>query len=172
MNGSLIMPYAPHLPTDKCGPTAPGAGDLGKAYGQGAVQGVRCYPEITAIRYSLGSLVPTIGVGSDMIVTRIGNGTQEVPFKQRGLTEENGWMTTLINNYTFSVGWRSVPSFTNLSYVGHVENFRVSLALSHRIIVCLVVLSQNEVTGEMHRFCNPTTQISHALSFISNSAVS
>ncbi|TPP64918.1 hypothetical protein FGIG_04510 [Fasciola gigantica] len=124
MNGALIMPYAPHLPTEKCGPTAQGAGDLGTAYGQGAVRGVRCQPEVTAIRYSVDVLLPTQAVGSDMLVTILGGGTQTVPFKKDGLTEKKGWMTTLVNNYTFEVGWRSQPSFTNLSYVAHVENFR------------------------------------------------
>ncbi|VDP91059.1 unnamed protein product [Echinostoma caproni] len=124
MNGALIMPYAPHLPSSKCGPTAPGAGDLGPAYGQGTVRGVRCLPEVTAIRYSVGQLSPSQGVGGNMTVTLLKGNTQDVPFKSRGLTEPNGWMTTLVNNYTFEVGWRNAPAFTNLSYVAHVENFR------------------------------------------------
>ncbi|KAK4475484.1 hypothetical protein MN116_000801, partial [Schistosoma mekongi] len=124
--GSLVVGKANHLPTDKCGPTAPGAGDLGSAFGQGAVQGVRCLPEVTALRFALDQTNPAGLMGSNMTVTLLDGGTEEVPFKTEALTDKKGWMTTLVNNRTYIVNWKSISTFINLSYIGFLENFRQS----------------------------------------------
>ncbi|KAH8862936.1 Fibrocystin-L [Schistosoma japonicum] len=124
--GSLVVGKANHLPTDKCGPTAPGAGDLGSAFGQGAVQGVRCLPDVTALRFALDQTNPAGLMGSNMTVTLLDGGTEEVPFKTEALTDRKGWMTTLVNNRTYIVNWKSISTFINLSYIGYLENFRQS----------------------------------------------
>lgn len=125
MDGALIMPYAPHLPTEKCGPAATNAGDLGNTFGQGTVPGVRCLPEVTAIRYSVSDIVPMDAIGRNMSVTLVGGGTQDVLQKAGGLNGQSGWVTNLVNNYTFQVGWRDLSPFTNLSYSANFENLRV-----------------------------------------------
>ncbi|CAH8562789.1 unnamed protein product [Schistosoma turkestanicum] len=124
--GSLVVGKANHLPADKCGPSAPGAGDLGSAFGQGAVPGVRCLPDVTALRYAVDQTNPGILMGSNMTVTLLDGGTEEVPFKTQALTDKQGWMTTLVNNRTYIVSWEAKSSFTNLSYIGYLENFRQS----------------------------------------------
>ncbi|CAH8613574.1 unnamed protein product [Schistosoma intercalatum] len=124
--GSLVVGKANHLPTDKCGPSAPGAGDLGSAFGQGAVPGVRCLPDVTALRYAVDQTNPPVLMGSNMTVTLLDGGTEEVPFKSEALTDKQGWMTTLVNNRTYIVNWDARSSFTNLSYIGYLENFRQS----------------------------------------------
>ncbi|CAH8616311.1 unnamed protein product [Heterobilharzia americana] len=122
--GSLIIGKANHLPPEKCGPSAPGAGDLGTAFGQGAVQGVRCLPDVTALRFSVDYTNPAGLTGGNMTVTLLNGGTEQVPFKTEALTDKQGWMTTLINNRTYIVNWNAISTFTNLSYVGYLENFR------------------------------------------------
>ncbi|CAH8626270.1 unnamed protein product [Schistosoma guineensis] len=124
--GSLVVGKANHLPTDKCGPSAPGAGDLGSAFGQGAVPGVRCLPDVTALRYAVDQTNPPVLMGSNMTVTLLDGGTEEVPFKSEALTDKQGWMTTLVNNRTYIVNWDARSSFTNFSYIGYLENFRQS----------------------------------------------
>lgn len=132
--GSLVVGKANHLPTDKCGPSAPGAGDLGSAFGQGAVPGVRCLPDVTALRYAVDQTNPPVLMGSNMTVTLLDGGTEEVPFKSEALTDKQGWMTTLVNNRTYIVNWDARSSFTNFSYIGYLENFRVNQLVDEALI--------------------------------------
>ncbi|VDQ12185.1 unnamed protein product, partial [Trichobilharzia regenti] len=125
--GSLIIGKANHLPADKCGPSAPGAGDLGTAFGQGVIPGVRCLPDVTALRFAVDQVIPARVMGNNMTVTLLNGGTEQVPFKTEALTDKQGWMTTLVNNRTYVVNWNAVSTFSNLSYIGYLENFRVNL---------------------------------------------
>lgn len=140
--GALIVGKANHLPADKCGPDAPGVGDLGAAYGQGKVPGVLCLPEVTALRLTMDEVQPTFTTGRNLTVELIGSGgggggePELVPYKTEGLTEMAGWMTTLVNNHSYIVGWQNMNEFGNLSYSGHLDNFRVSKFKLVDVISC------------------------------------
>ncbi|KAA3680736.1 uncharacterized protein DEA37_0005520 [Paragonimus westermani] len=119
--GALIVGWANHLPADKCGAAI---GNLGTAYSQGDVPGVLCLPEVTALRYTIADIVPKLLAGGKLRVTLLGGGTEDVPYKTRGLTDGAGWMTTLVNNHTYVVNFEGAPAFSNFSYTGHMDNFR------------------------------------------------
>ncbi|KAF6775587.1 hypothetical protein AHF37_03909 [Paragonimus kellicotti] len=119
--GALIVGWANHLPADKCGAAI---GNLGTAYSQGDVAGVLCLPEVTALRYTIADIVPKLLSGGKLHVTLLGGGTEDVPYKTRGLTDGAGWMTTLVNNHTYVVNFEGAPPFSNFSYTGHMDNFR------------------------------------------------
>ncbi|KAF5395129.1 hypothetical protein PHET_07404 [Paragonimus heterotremus] len=119
--GALIVGWANHLPADKCGAAI---GNLGTAYSQGDVAGVLCLPEVTALRYTIADIVPRLLAGGKLHVTLLGGGTEDVPYKTRGLTDGAGWMTTLVNNHTYVVNFEGAPAFSNFSYTGHMDNFR------------------------------------------------
>ncbi|CAL8088348.1 unnamed protein product [Calicophoron daubneyi] len=124
--GGLIVGKANHFPKDKCGPTAPGVGDLGSAYGQGNVPGMLCLADVTALRYVVSGLNNLMTLGGNMTATLVGGGTEFVPYKTMDLTDKDGWMTTLANNHTYTIAWSNVESFGNLSYVGRLDNFRAN----------------------------------------------
>ncbi|KAF8567271.1 hypothetical protein P879_01118 [Paragonimus westermani] len=119
--GALIVGWANHLPADKCGAAI---GNLGTAYSQGDVAGVLCLPEVTALRYTIADIVPMLLAGGKLRVKLLGGGTEDVPYRTRGLTDGAGWMTTLVNNHTYVVNFEGAPAFSNFSYTGHMDNFR------------------------------------------------